>query len=429
MWNIQIWKSIFQAKQQGVKIMRKYKTRKLATITALMLAAFGIMTFTQSAASGRNPIPGLTPQSKIGGVGAVYVMTNGVHGNAVVYFRRAADGSLANAGTISTGGRGTGNLLENQGSLILSEGGEWLFAANPGSDEITVFKVIEGDGLEFVQKISSGGDRPVSLTVSENLLYVLNTGSEGNITGFNIGSDGSLSPIANSTRALSLTQSEICPPLVTDAGDPHALCSLTGATTVGFNPNGDFVVVTERLPDRIDTFTVGDDGRLTLVQVFQTVQDSTPFGFAFAKRGRLVVANAFLDEVGRGAASSYILSATGNLAPTTATLGNGQAASCWVIITNNGRYAYTSNPVSDSLTSYTIQENGSITLLRASAADLTGGDPRDPGMSDNGRYLYILNNITAVVSSFRVEGDGSLTLLRFDAGHGFPAGANGLAAR
>nr|MDQ3043333.1 hypothetical protein [Acidobacteriota bacterium] len=64
-----------------------------------------------------------------------------------------------------------------------------------------------------------------------------------------------------------------------------------------------------------------------------------------------------------------------------------------------------------------------------SAADLTGGDPRDPGMSDNGRYLYILNNITAVVSSFRVEGDGSLTLLRFDAGHGFPAGANGLAAR
>ncbi len=361
--------------------------------------------------------------------GFVYVMTNGVTANGVVTFRRGADGRLTNAGTVATGGRGTGNLLENQGSLILAQGGGWLFAANAGSDDISVFRVLEGAGLELVDRVPSGGDRPVSLTVSEDLLYVLNTGSSGNITGFVVGSDGRLSQLANSTRPLSSTASAICPPLVLDAGDPNALCSATGATTIGFDPSGDVLVVTERLTSRIDTWTVGDDGRLTLAQVFQAQAGSTPFGFDFAQGGRLVLANAFLDTPGLGAASSFILSSNGQLTQATATLGNGQGASCWTIIANDGRYAYVSNPVSRTIASYTIQDDGSITLLRAVAADLAGADPRDPGLSDNGRFLYVLNNLTATVSAFRVEGDGSLTLLAFNAGDGFPIGANGLAAR
>jgi 6-phosphogluconolactonase (cycloisomerase 2 family) len=83
----------------------------------------------------------------------------------------------------------------------------------------------------------------------------------------------------------------------------------------------------------------------------------------------------------------------------------------------------------DSLTSYTINEDGSLSLLRAEAGDLTGGDPRDLDLTDNGRFLYVLNNITATVSAFSVEGDGTLTRLALNAGNGFPSGAVGLAAQ
>src|SRR2546425_8751685 len=43
--------------------------------------------------------------------GAVYTLTNQVGGNAVAVFARGADGRLTAAGTVSTGGTGTGASL------------------------------------------------------------------------------------------------------------------------------------------------------------------------------------------------------------------------------------------------------------------------------------------------------------------------------
>jgi len=361
-------------------------------------------------------------------VGDVYVMTNAVNGNAVVVFERDADGRLKKTETVWTGGRGTGGLLENQGALMLGQGNRWLFAANPGSDDISVFSVGEGGGLRLVDVVPSGGDRPVSLTVSQDLLYVLNAGSQGNITAFRVGPRGRLAQLFNSTRNLSTTGSQPCPAVVKDLGDPDAICSIAGPTTIGFDPNGDVLVVTERLTGRIDTWTVGDDGRATPAEIFSQPANSTPFGFDFAQRGRLILANSFQDLPGLGAASSFLLSANGQLTPKTATLGNGNTSSCWTIITNDGHVAFVTNPVSQAVTSYTIKADGTLSLRNHQAGTLTGGDPRDPALSEDGRFLYVLSNKTAVISAFRVKEDGSLKLLDFDAGQGFPPGANGLAA-
>src|SRR5262245_38615002 len=67
-------------------------------------------------------------------VGLVFTMTNSPAGNAVVVYDRFADGSLALAGLVPTGGTGTGGGLGNQGGLILSEQGDRLLAVNAGSD-------------------------------------------------------------------------------------------------------------------------------------------------------------------------------------------------------------------------------------------------------------------------------------------------------
>src|SRR5688572_27118475 len=105
--------------------------------------------------------------------GALYTMSNAADANAVLVFERGPDGRLAPAGVYPTGGTGTGGGLGNQGAVILDEEQKRLFVVNAGSDEISVFAV-RRHGLHFLQTVPSRGDRPVSLTLDDNLLYVLN---------------------------------------------------------------------------------------------------------------------------------------------------------------------------------------------------------------------------------------------------------------
>src|SRR5690348_14556233 len=92
-----------------------------------------------------------------GAAGAVYVLTNAAAGNAVAVFHRTGNGSLTPAGTVATGGLGTGAGTGSQGALAMSENGKWLYAVNPGSDDFSVFAV-RPDGIEKVNQLPSGGD-------------------------------------------------------------------------------------------------------------------------------------------------------------------------------------------------------------------------------------------------------------------------------
>jgi 6-phosphogluconolactonase len=142
--------------------------------------------------------------------GAVYVLTNQVE-NAVAVFHRSAQGTLTPAGEFPTGGAGdpvppggggpAPDPLASQGALILGRGNQLLFAVNAGSNQVSVLK-IRGGALDLVDVVDSGGTRPISLTLHEGLLYVLNAGGTPNITGFSVGDDGTLTPLADSTQPL-----------------------------------------------------------------------------------------------------------------------------------------------------------------------------------------------------------------------------------
>jgi len=70
------------------------------------------------------------------GQGAVFTLTNSPAGNRVLVWERATNGSLLATGAVPTGGTGTGAGLGSQGALTLSNNHRWLYAVNPGSDEI-----------------------------------------------------------------------------------------------------------------------------------------------------------------------------------------------------------------------------------------------------------------------------------------------------
>ncbi len=115
----------------------------------------------------------LTPlHAQLDVVGTLFTMSNDPNGNAVLVFDRAADGSLTAAGTFSTGGLGTGGRepdfgLANAGALALSENGYLLFVVNPGSDDVSVFAV-KKRGLELLDRQSTSGKQPISVTVKGN---------------------------------------------------------------------------------------------------------------------------------------------------------------------------------------------------------------------------------------------------------------------
>jgi 6-phosphogluconolactonase len=340
--------------------------------------------------------------SPFGNTGAVYTSTNSPTGNAVVAFRRAGDGSLTPAGSFPTGGTGTGGGLSNQGAVVVDEPAELLFAVNAGSDQVSSFRVARR-GLRRLDVAASGGDQPVSLTVHGDLLYVLNAGSD-QITGFRIGRRGELNPLAGSTRALSGTG--------------------TGAAQVEFGPRADLLVVTERATNRIDTFPVRPDGRPGEL-TSQTSAGETPFGFAFDTRGHLIVSEAFGGAPNASALSSYDVAAGAGIAPISAVVRTEQTAACWVVVTRDGRFAYTTNTGSGSISSFDVGRDGSISLLESIAADTgAGSGPTDLALSDS-RHLFVLNAAARTVGAYGVRGDGRLALV--DIVGGLPAGATGLA--
>jgi 6-phosphogluconolactonase (cycloisomerase 2 family) len=341
--------------------------------------------------------------------GAVFVMTNAADGNAVLVFDRAVDGTLTEVGEVPTGGLGAGSGLGSQGALVLNENQRLLFAVNAGSDEISAFLVRSG-GLSLADTVPSGGDMPISLTVHGNLLYVLNAGGSGNITGFTV-DRGQLTPLAGSTQPLS----------------NGGVGSAPGPAQISFTPDGQQLVVTEKDSNSILTYTVGADGLASAPTVHPSA-GITPFGFAFNRRGYLIISEAFGGAPDASAASSYILNES-DLQVISPSVPTHQTAACWVVVTGNGKYAYTTNTGSGSVSGYQVGRDGTLTLLDADGVTGDtgpGSSPTDAALSVGSRYLYVLNSGAHTVAVFQVNGDGSLDPLGEVS---IPAGAVGLAAR
>jgi 6-phosphogluconolactonase (cycloisomerase 2 family) len=329
--------------------------------------------------------------------GVVFTLSNQAAGNAVLVYDRSATGTLTPAGSYPTGGLGSGGGLGSQGSLILSAHGHRLFAVNAASNSVTEFKVTK-DRLKWVTTVPSGGSTPISLTYRKHVLYVLNGGGAGNIAGFRVHGQ-SITPIAGSTQPLGAGSS--------------------GPAQVAFTPDGKALVVTEKSSNTIDVYPVRHD-----VAGAPTVSASaggTPFGFDFGG-GHLLVSEA------AGSASSYNVGPAG-VSVISGAVTTHQAAPCWLIATVDGKYAYTANAGSGTLSGFSVPPSGALTLLDASGATASlgaGSHPLDETASSNDEFLYNLTDGLHRITGFRLNADGSLT--QVDQIAGLPVGAAGIAA-
>jgi 6-phosphogluconolactonase len=382
------------------KIFSTNKRKKLAISSAIVsflaLAAIVGIAASISASSGASNAQPLGV-----GSGAVYIIDNKASGNNVWAYARSSNGQLGSAeGPYSTGGLGTGSGLASQGAVVLTQGSHWLLVVDAGSNQITVFKV-QGATLERTSITGSQGPDPISLTVSGNWVYVLDSGNAAhapNIAGFTLSSDGKLTAIPGSVRALS------------GQSDPSP-------EQIGFNPQGNVLVVTEKGTNIIDTYTVNSDGVESGADS-QTSAGAGPYGFAFTSQGQLIVSEAASNSV-----SSYSLSKTGELTIISGALPTFGNAPCWLEIDGSNHFAYTANAHGGTISSFAISTTGGLSLFSSVAAH-TAIPALDMAFSQNSQFLYVRNG--AVITGFQVFSDGSISSITSVSG--LASSASGLAA-
>jgi 6-phosphogluconolactonase len=327
-------------------------------------------------------------------VGYSYLDGNTAVANTVDGYAVHADGSLtALAGSpFAAGGVGLGTGLASQGAIQATQDGRYLLAVDAGSNQISVLRVTAGGTPVLVgQPVSSGGIKPVSVAVSPSgLVYVANSGTGGsNYTGFRLSGDGSLTPIPGST---------------------YTVPDGSGVGDVFFNAFGNHLIGTRTGTSLIDSFVVLPGGRLLPAQGSPfTGQGLGQLGAEFspANPSQLFVSNAH-NGAGLGTISAYRDSFFGQLSPIgSSPYPDGQTAPCWVEISHDGRYLFTVNTGSGTISSYSVNPDGSLALIGSFTIN-GGGADIDARLSPDGKYLLVDGSGMHFVSVFAVNG-GTLT--------------------
>lgn len=406
------------------------------------LALISVLGLAAGCSSSSTPTP--TPAPTI--AAALYTETNapaaanGTSVNAVLAYTRGTDGSLTSLGSFPTGGNGVGLPITpgalpdpiggTTGAVTLSPDGTHLYAVDAGSNDVAGFTVASNGALTLIATYPTGGTAPGSITIDATgkYLYVLNTGSTpdttkaaaGSITGFTIATNGSLTPIAKSTQMLSAA-------------------TYVDPSQVGFSPDGTYLVVTEKgapvkLPSLIDIFPMTAGVAAPVIPKPST--GNIPFGFGFTKSGELIVSNAESPKsLTASTVSSYTADAKGNLTAISGAVPDNQGAACWIAITSDDKYAYTTNTLSGSVSGYAIGSTGTLTLLPpdgiVAPQTATAGDI-DLVVSPGNKYLYVLDSMDGkspgAIAGFSIASDGSLKSVPTNA-TGLLPGSIGLAVR
>jgi 6-phosphogluconolactonase (cycloisomerase 2 family) len=389
--------------------MYRFQRRSLV-LSAAVLAISGTSAFLPNLLSAQSSFAqsGQTANRS----GSVFIMTNDADNNEVISFDRGADGFLTEAHRYDTGGRGSGGTtdpLGSQGALTLSQDHSLLFAANSGSGTVSVFKVLRSN-LALIDKEPSGGSAPVAVAQFNNLVYILNAGGSGSVVGFRLGSGGHLQPIEKATAFLTGNSA--------------------GGSSLAFSPDGQFLLVTERIANNIDAFHVQPDGTLGPIVVKANPAPGT-FALAFAPNGKGIVSETGpAGGSNASAISSYSVDVNGKLTAVSQSLPTFGNANCWNAITPDGSRVYTSNSASGSISGFNIAKDGTLTPI---GATVVGNNPPgsanlDIAVTADGKYVYTINSSAGNIGIFRIEQDGTLTNLGQAGDLPKVAGFNGIAA-
>jgi 6-phosphogluconolactonase (cycloisomerase 2 family) len=254
--------------------------------------------------------------------------------------------SLVPGSPFATGGIGAGLGI----SLDCVPNGNFLIAANGGSNNITVFSITTNGALIPVagSPFAAGGSGPDGVKVAPNgqfLSVALESSDE--IGMFSIAANGALTPVPGS-------------PFASPATGNVAGVEINCASTFLYAPQANSGSTD------VDVFSIGANGALTLVQTSNNpgVGDNSNAGVLSPNDQFLFVSNQFSNSV-----TVFNVAANGTLSLLAGSpFGGANAVPCGIATNAAGTFLFTANVSSSTVTSFSIAGNGALTLVGNFAA-------------------------------------------------------------
>lgn len=346
----------------------------------------------------------------------VYINANIVGGNAVLAYDIQADGSLKalSRSPFATSGHGFYDPSFVLGPFDVDQemaiSRDVLYAVNAGSNDISAFRIAEDGSLSPLasQPFSSGGSTPVSIGVHDRYLVTVNSaqdpaqaddGSVPSLTASAIQFDGGL-------RLLNRTPS----PLAADAQPSQALTADTGPFVFNAEfPGG----------GHLNAFFQRPNGKLVQTDSVMLPLEANnvqplPLGlWANPLAPYLYVGFVNTSEVG-----VYAVSEAGKLQFVHKASNSGVAV-CWLRVSSDGKFLYTSNTGDNSMSVYDLSAPASPVEIQHISVGGTGG-VQQFSLTPDGNFIYLLQEENSLDSAgqgnrlyvFQVDKDaGKLTLL------------------
>ncbi len=299
-----------------------------------------------------------------------------------------------------TGGTG-GSLFFSDNELAVFSDGQFLFATNPGSSNVAVFKINQSSG--FLTPVpgspfSTGQNAGTGMSLAETVapggkfLYATNDIS-GTISIFSIAHNG----------ALTLTPFS---PVPTDPfhDSPGALA---------VRSSGKYLAVSLPVVNKVATFAIGPAGRLTPVpdSPFPGTGNGLLTGVDF-NCGQNVLFGAEANN-SETIVDVYSVAHNGALNPIPGSpfiFGNGAKNSNVVLYSPAGQLVFVSNQYSGTITDFTVASDGSLTPVAGAPFDSGQLDPAGMAVGSNGGnlLLYVADPATRSLAVLKVAQNGTL---------------------
>jgi len=259
-------------------------------------------------------------------------------------------------------------------ALALHPSGKYLYAANSGSNNISLYTISSTGGLTEVTPRTTAGTSPTLLAIDAagSFLYVANTGSS-DISVYSIdASSGTLTAVAQS-------------------GGPTAPLGLQ-AMNMALAPSGNFLYVTgeEQLAGGTTTGII-EAFSLSQGTIAQTPVPNSPFftgnsplGLAIDSSGsHLYTANKQDNSI-----STFTINADGSLSAVGSAIGESYTGPVALLIDKSGKYLYVANQGSANVAAYNIGSDGGLSLLSGSPFT-TGSQPSVLASDSSSKYIFV----------------------------------------
>jgi 6-phosphogluconolactonase (cycloisomerase 2 family) len=378
--------------------------------------------------------------------------------NAVIHYRRSANGAIEEVSRVSTGRAGSGefkptsgqesapNAFEGAGSVILSRDRRMLFTTNGGDNSVSSFAVGDDGALTLLDVCPTGNPvegrsgtaKSLAYASETGTLYVLHSFGPDHLRLLSVDAEGKLTGRPERYTVNTHDKPDRISTMVVLA--PNGRYVLVGTTfdePASANPDGSAILWVPRAgrgpggplksiasnapdPDGLAIFPVCENGALGSAR-FYDANGGSPFYIAFLhhRPDTFVIGEAVGDGCVLGTIDEDGHVEIGPLVKIDTSAGL-PSELCWLSVSPDDRFVYATNFGYGYVSTFEINGNG-LELARDPACPRVKGNgtfralnntvssgPSDSWLTPDGAYLYQIYANASKLVGYATQPDGSL---------------------